>query len=98
MGASPAGRGVAERDRAHPEHRDLDQRIGGDSWCFASTRDFGSTRISGSVLPPAVNVTLIVQTQNVTHYDVVNSRPADHGLSLEVLERDTGRKFQNYQI
>jgi hypothetical protein len=77
---------------------DLDQRIGGDSWCFASTRDFGSTRISASVLPPAVNVTLILQTQNVTHYDVVNSRPADHGLSLEVLERDTGRKFQSYQV
>ena len=77
---------------------DLDQRIGGDSWCFASTRDFGSTRIGASVLPPGLNVTLILQTQNVTHYDVVNSRPADHGLSLEVLERDTGRKYQSYQV
>jgi hypothetical protein len=77
---------------------DLDQRIGGDSWCFAATRDFGTTRIGASVLPPGVNVTLILQTQNVTHYDVVNSRPADHGLSLEVLERDTGRKFQSYQV
>jgi hypothetical protein len=77
---------------------DLDQRISRDSWCFTPTSNFGSTRISASVLPPGRNVTLILRTQNVTRYDVYNSRPAERGLTLEILERDTGRKFQSYQV
>jgi hypothetical protein len=77
---------------------DLDQRIGRDTWCFAPTNSFGTTRISASVLPPSRNVTLILRTQNVTRYEVVNSRPAERGLTLETLERDTGRKFQSYQV
>jgi hypothetical protein len=77
---------------------DLDQRIARDSWCFAPTRAFGTTRMSASVLPPSRNLTLISLTLNVTHYDVFNSRPAERGLSLDILERDTGRKFQRYQV
>jgi hypothetical protein len=77
---------------------DLDQRIDRDSWCFAPARDFGTTRMSASVLPPSRNLTLISLTLNVTHYDVYNSRPAERGLSLETLERDTGHKFQRYQV
>lgn len=77
---------------------DLDQRIDRDSWCFAQARDFGTTRMSASVVPPSRNMTLISLTLNVTHYDVYNSRPAERGLSLETLERDTGRKFQRYQV
>jgi hypothetical protein len=77
---------------------DLDQRIGRDDWCFAPTRDFGTSRLSATVLPPSRNLTLISLTLNVTHYDVYNSRPAERGLSLETLERDTGRKFQRYQV
>jgi hypothetical protein len=77
---------------------DLDQRIGRDSWCFTPTNVFGTTRISSGVLPPSRNVTLILRTQNVTRYEVVNARPAERGLTLETLERDTGRKFQSYQV
>jgi hypothetical protein len=77
---------------------ELDQRVTRESWCFASTRDFGTTRISASVLPPSRNGTLISVTQNVTRYEVVNSRPAERGLSVEILERDTGRRFPRYQV
>jgi hypothetical protein len=77
---------------------DLDQRIGRDSWCFAPTQNFGTTRLSASVLPPSRNLTLISLTLNVTRYEVFNSRPAERGLSLDILERDTGRKFQRYQV
>lgn len=76
----------------------LDQRISGDSWCFAPARDFGTARIRASELPPGRNLTLISRTENVTRYDVVNSRPAERGMSPEILERDTGRKFQRYQV
>ena len=75
----------------------LDQRITRDSWCFVPTRSFGTTRIRASVLPPSRNVTFISRTQNVTQYGVVNSRPAERGLDL-VLEHDTGRTFQRYQV
>ena len=77
---------------------ELDQRVTRDSWCFAPTRDFGTTRISASVLPPSRNVTLISVTQNVTRYEVVNSRPAERGLNVEILERDTGRRLPRYQL
>ena len=77
---------------------ELDQRVSRDSWCFASTRDFGTTRISASVLPPSRNVTLLSVTQNVTRYEVVNSRPAERGLSVGILERDTGRRLPRYQL
>jgi hypothetical protein len=77
---------------------DLDQRIGRDSWCFAPTRDFGTSKLSAGLLPLSRNLTLISLTQNVTRYDVYNSRPAERGLSLETIERDTGRKFQRYQV
>jgi hypothetical protein len=77
---------------------DLDQRIGRDSWCFTPTNSFGTTRISGSVLPTGRNLTLMTLTLNVTHYEVYNSRPAERGLNLDILERDTGRKFQRYQV
>jgi hypothetical protein len=50
------------------------------------------------MLPPSRNLTLISLTLNVTRYDVYNSRPAERGLSLDILERDTGRKFQRYQV
>ena len=77
---------------------DLDQRIARDSWCFAPAQSFGTTRLSASMLPPSRNLTLISLTLNVTRYDVYNSRPAERGLSLDILERDTGRKFQRYQV
>jgi hypothetical protein len=77
---------------------DLDQRTARDSWCFSMVRDFGATRISASVLPPSRNVTLISRTTNVTRYEVVDSRPAERGLSVEILERDTGRRFPRYLL
>src|SRR5262249_9183705 len=77
---------------------ELDQRVAPASWCFTPTRDFGTTRIQASVLPPSRNVTLVSATQNVTRYEAINSRPAERGLNLEVLERATGRTFPRYRI
>jgi len=76
---------------------EVDRRTARDSWCFAPVREFGTTRIRTSVLPPSRNVTLISRTTNVTRYDVVNSRAAERGLSL-VLDHDAGRKFPRYQV
>jgi len=77
---------------------ELDGRVTPTSWCFTPARDFGTTKVRTSVLPPSRNMTLISATQNVTRYEVINSRPAERGLNPEILERDTGRKFLRYRI
>jgi hypothetical protein len=76
----------------------LDSRISRNAWCFTPVRSFGSTRISASLFSPSRNVTLLTRTRNVTHYEVYNSMPAERGLLPQMIERDTGHRFQRYRV
>ncbi len=76
----------------------LDSRIQRNGWCFTSVRSFGSTRIRSNIFPPGRNVTLLGRTRNVTRYEVYNSMPAERGFLPQMIERDTGRRFQRYRV
>src|SRR6267154_2323812 len=76
----------------------LDRRINRDAWCFTPVRSFGSTRIRGSIYPPGRNITLLNRTRNVTRYESYNSLPAERGLLPQLIERDTGHRFQRYRV
>lgn len=77
---------------------DLDSRIDPYSWCFVRAGDITSTSLRTRVVPPSRNVTFISLTENVTNYTVVDSRPAEHGLRPEMIERDTGRRISPYRV
>jgi len=76
----------------------LDRQITRNAWCFTPVRSFGSTRIRASLFSPSRNVTLLARTRNVTHYETYNSMPAERGLLPQLIERDTGHRFQRYRV
>jgi hypothetical protein len=76
----------------------LDRRINRNAWCFTPVRSFGSTRIRASLYPPSRNITLLTRTRNVTRYESYNSMPAERGLLPQLIERDTGHRFQRYRV
>jgi hypothetical protein len=75
-----------------------DSRIEQSGWCFAPARALTTTRLTTQIVPPGRNVTLISVTHNVTNYQVVNSHPVERGLRPDMIERDTGRRIQHYQV
>jgi len=76
----------------------VSRRIPTTGWCFAPLRTFGTSRVRYSILPPTRNVTLLAQTRDVTRYVSYNSMPAERGLRTDLIERATGRRFQQYRI
>ena len=74
----------------------FDAAIDPDAWCFVPARSFATTRVR--VIPPSRNVTLLSRTADVTNYTIVNSRPAERGLSIDMIQRDLGRTIPKYQV
>jgi len=76
----------------------FDDRIDPYSWCFVPARAFSTRRIRSVVVPPSRNETLLSITANVTKYTIVDSRPAERGMSVDLIEREAGHRIQKYQV
>ena len=76
----------------------LDRRIVSSGWCFVPVNDFASRRIRGRVAPISRNVTLMQRTRNVTRYVDVGGKPVERGLRTDLIERESGKRIQKYDI
>ena len=70
---------------------ELDSRIRPSAWSFVPDRDLQSTSIRTVVLPASRNRPLLQRTRNVTRYGSFDSRPAERGLDVGVLQQATGQ-------
>ena len=76
----------------------FDASIDSYNWCFVPAPRFATANIRGVVVPPSRNATLLSLTKNVTNYSVQNSRPAERGLSVDLIEREVGSRIRRYQV
>jgi hypothetical protein len=67
-------------------------------YSFVPERSFLEARVDRVLLPPARNVTLIRTTTNITNITVVNNRILNRSLSVDRIERATGRPVPRFQI
>lgn len=68
------------------------------NYAFVEERRFLDSRIDGYIVPEARNVTIIHNTTNITNYTVVDNRVINQGVSVDRVERVTGRRAQRMRI
>jgi hypothetical protein len=64
------------------------------SYCFVRDRDILTPRLTGVILPPARNVTLLRTTRNVTSYAAAGNRVVNRGVPVSEVERAVGRRVE----
>ncbi len=67
-------------------------------YSFVEERQFLEARVSGFILPPARNVTIIHNTLNITNYTFDGDRVVNHGVPIERIERATGRRVHRLRV
>src|SRR5262249_28109672 len=78
---------------------ELDSRLDPASWTFVPERAFTSaTDLSHRTVPASRNVTLLAHTRNVTRYETVGSRPAEHGFTPALFQHVDPRSVTRYRV
>lgn len=72
--------------------------IAARDYSFVEEGRFLDSRIGGSILPQARNVTIINNTTNITDYSVIDNRVINRGVAVERIERATGRRAQRMRV
>lgn len=67
-------------------------------WVFIRANSFLEPRINLVVLPPARNVTIINQTTNITHINVVDGRVINRGPEVSVVEQFTRSRVNKVRV
>jgi len=79
-------------------YSDWDAAIPVFGWCFVEHRDFYEHHLNEHVALVARNVTLLGLTRNVTRFEVRGGAVVNLSLSVEQVERATGRPARRYSI
>jgi hypothetical protein len=77
---------------------DLNIGIRPDAYSFVQERSFLDTRLSGHLIPPARNVTIIHNTTNITNYTYVDNRVVNRGVEVRRIEQVTGRRVRALRV
>lgn len=77
---------------------DLDALIEPRTYCFVEERGFADTGLRRRLLPATRNTAIVNVTRNVTSYSVVERRVVNRGVSIERVERATGRRVPRPRV
>ena len=73
-------------------------RIPAISFTFVNERLITEPEIHRHVLPPVRNITIIRKTTNITKIEVVNKTVVNHGVPIDRIQRDTGRRIERVNV
>jgi hypothetical protein len=68
------------------------------SWCFVPESRFLSPRLERIIVPRPRNVALLNNTEDVTHYAVVNERIINRGIDIGRLEQIAQTRVPRYRV
>ena len=72
--------------------------IGPDQYCFVRNEEFGSERIRHSVVPVERNVTIVIETTNVTNITFSNTTVVNQGPNFEEMRSRSRRPIERYRL
>jgi hypothetical protein len=72
--------------------------IGPDQYCFVETRQFGASRVEGTIVPAEQNVTIVNQTTNVTNITYNNTTVVNQGPSYDELRTRTQQPIERLRL
>ena len=72
--------------------------IGPDQYCFVRNDEFGSERIQRSVVPVERNVTIVIETTNVTNITFANTTIVNQGPNFEEMRSRSRRPIERYRL
>jgi hypothetical protein len=90
----------ARFDRRHGIRNWADSHydIGPDQYAFVPNNEFGSRRIRRSVLPVERNVTIVIETTNVTNITYANTTIVNQGPNYEELRSRSQQPIERYRL
>ena len=77
---------------------DLSLGIRPDAYSFVREGSFLEPRLAGHLIPTARNVTIIHETNNITHYTWLDNRVMNGGVGVRRIEQMTGRRVQELRV
>lgn len=72
--------------------------IGPDQYAFVPGDEFGSRRIQRSVVPVERNVTIVIETTNVTNITYANATIIDQGPNYEEMRSHSQQPIERYRL
>lgn len=72
--------------------------IGPDQYAFVPGNEFGSRRIQRSVVPVERNVTIVIETTNVTNITYTNTTIINQGPNYEEMRSRTQQPIERYRL
>ena len=72
--------------------------IGPDQYAFVPNNEFGSRRIRRSVVPVERNVTIVIETTNVTNITYANTTIVNQGPNYEEMRTRSRRPIERYRL
>lgn len=76
----------------------IEESIRPHHWCFVEDRFFVDENLRGGIILSARNVSLFRRTQYVTNYAFIQNRIVNRSLSVEQVERLTGRHVDRLRV
>jgi hypothetical protein len=100
IGWAPLPPGVGWNAGAGLNLRDFDLNFGIDHywWSFVEEKYFAGPGVSGHIMLPARNITLLEVTRNITDYTASRDRIFDRGIDPEQLEKVTGERIRRLKL
>jgi hypothetical protein len=68
------------------------------NWCFVESRHLPDPNVRVQFVSVVRNENLLVQTRDVTHFEVRESRPVNRGVDVAVIERQFGQRVPRVRI
>ncbi len=72
--------------------------IGPDQYAFVPNNEFGSRRLRSSVVPVERNVTIVIETTNVTNITYANTTIVNHGPNYEEMRSRSRQPIERYRL
>jgi hypothetical protein len=72
--------------------------IGPDQYAFVPSNEFGSRRIQRSVVPVERNVTIVIETTNVTNITYANTTIVNQGPNYEEMRSRSQQPIERYRL
>ena len=72
--------------------------IGPDQYAFVPNNEFGSRRIRSSVVPVERNVTIVIETTNVTNITYANTTVVNQGPNYEEMRSRSRQPIERYRL
>lgn len=72
--------------------------IGPDQYSFVPENEFGSRRIRQSVVPVERNITIVIDTTNVTNITFANTTVVNHGPNFEEMRSRSRQPIERYRL